>query len=160
MRKLILSVFLIVLSLTVNAQVVSKNALGLRFGGDNTGYEFSYQRGLSDTNRFEADLGMASNNHYSAFKLTGLYQWVWNIDGGFNWYAGVGGGLGSYSNKDGYYHDSNGSFGTLNGDLGIEYDFDIPLQISLDWRPGIYFGNYYNEGYNSNLALGLRYRFD
>jgi hypothetical protein len=24
-----------------------------------------------------------------------LYQWVWNIDGGFNWYAGVGGGLGT-----------------------------------------------------------------
>ncbi len=23
----------------------------------------------------------------------GLYQWVWNIDGCFNWYAGVGGVL-------------------------------------------------------------------
>jgi hypothetical protein len=22
---------------------------------------------------------------------------VWNIDGGFNWYAGVGGGLGTWS---------------------------------------------------------------
>jgi hypothetical protein len=28
-----------------------------------------------------------------------LYQWVWNIDGGFNWYAGVGGGVGNYSHN-------------------------------------------------------------
>jgi hypothetical protein len=37
-----------------------------------------------------------NNNAYddNAIKLTGLYQWVWNIDGGFNWYAGVGGGVG------------------------------------------------------------------
>jgi hypothetical protein len=34
--------------------------------------------------------------------MTALYQWVWNIDGGFNWYAGVGGGVGNYS------HDFNG----------------------------------------------------
>jgi hypothetical protein len=33
----------------------------------------------------------------NAIKLAALYQWVWNIDGGFNWYAGVGGGLGSLS---------------------------------------------------------------
>jgi hypothetical protein len=34
-------------------------------------------------------------NDDNAIKLAALYQWVWNIDGGFNWYAGVGGGLGS-----------------------------------------------------------------
>jgi hypothetical protein len=38
-----------------------------------------------------------NNNGYddNAIKLTALYQW--NIDGGFNWYAGVGGGVGNYS---------------------------------------------------------------
>jgi hypothetical protein len=37
-----------------------------------------------------------NNNNYddNAIKLAALYQWVWNIDGGFNWYAGVDGGLG------------------------------------------------------------------
>jgi hypothetical protein len=40
----------------------------------------------------------------NAIKLTGLYQWVWNIDGGFNWYAGVGGGVGSYS------YDNNNTY--------------------------------------------------
>jgi hypothetical protein len=59
---------------------------------------------LSSNNRLELDLGWRNrsnfnNNAYddNAIKLTGLYQWVWNIDGGFNWYAGVGGGVGSYS---------------------------------------------------------------
>jgi hypothetical protein len=45
-----------------------------------------------------------NNNAYddNAIKLR-FIQWVWNIDGGFNWYAGVGGGLGSYS------YDNNGT---------------------------------------------------
>ena len=29
-------------------------------------------------------------------KLAALHQWIWNIDGGFNWYTGVGGGIGSW----------------------------------------------------------------
>ncbi len=32
-----------------------------------------------------------------AFKLTGLYQWVFPLDGDFNWYVGAGGGIGSFS---------------------------------------------------------------
>jgi hypothetical protein len=59
-----------------------------------------------------------------------LYQWVWNIDGGFNWYAGVGGGVGSYSRDyyDNRNYDSN-AFAFAAGDIGIEYNFDIPLLI-------------------------------
>jgi hypothetical protein len=62
-----------------------------------------------------------------------LYQWVWNIDGGFNWYAGVG-GIGTF----GYDYDNrnyNDSICFAAGDIGIEYNFDIPLLISLDFRP-------------------------
>jgi hypothetical protein len=33
-----------------------------------------------------------------------LYQWV-NIDGGFNWYAGVGGGIGTFGRD--YYDNRN-----------------------------------------------------
>jgi hypothetical protein len=42
------------------------------------------------------DLGFRNSNDVDAL-LAALYQWVWNIDGGFNWYAGVGGGLGTWS---------------------------------------------------------------
>jgi hypothetical protein len=44
-----------------------------------------------------------------------LYQWVWNIDGGFNWYAGVG-GVGSYGyDKDNTHY--NDTFAFAAGDI-------------------------------------------
>jgi len=162
MKTKILSAFLLLgIVFSANAQEISKNALGLRLG-DNDGFggEISYQRGLSDNNRLELDLGWRNSNTVDAFKLTGLYQWVWNIEGGFNWYAGVGGGLGSWS-IDEKYNDS-GTFFFAAGDIGIEYLFDFPLQLSLDFRPELYFGGDYgdyDDNFGPDIALGVRYRF-
>lgn len=141
------------------AQKISENALGLRLG-DNDGFggEVSYQRALGGSNRLEADLGWRNSKHVDAIKLTGLYQWVWNIDGGFNWYAGVGGGLGSWR-YDYKGEDDNGTFAFIAGDIGIEYDFDIPLLISLDFRPEFGGHGYYENNYGSDIGLGLRYQF-
>ena len=44
------------------------------------------------------------------------------------------------------------------GDIGIEYDFDIPLLISLDFRPELGFGDF-NDDLDFDIALGLRYQF-
>lgn len=166
MKKVILSaIILLGLVFSAQAQDISKNALGLRLG-DNDGFggEISYQRGLSKNNRLELDLGWRNSNYVDAFKLTGLYQWVWNIEGGFNWYAGVGGGLGSWSYDrkfgDERYEDS-GAFVFVAGDLGIEYNFDFPLQLSLDIRPELYFNSddYREDNFGPDIALGVRYRF-
>ncbi|MEL1241023.1 hypothetical protein [Flavobacterium flavipallidum] len=163
MKKIILSAFMLMgLAFSSQAQEISKNALGLRLG-DNDGFggEISYQRGLSDNNRLELDLGWRNNNSVDAFKLTGIYQWVWNIDGGFNWYAGVGGGLGSWSIDNNAVNDS-GTFAFVAGDLGIEYGFDeVPIQLSLDIRPEIYFNSndFRNDNFGPDIALGIRYQF-
>jgi len=161
MKKVILSaVMLIALAFTSQAQEIRKNALGLRLG-DNDGFggELSYQRGLGDNNRLEVDLGWRNNDHYDAYKLVGLYQWIWNIEGGFNWYAGVGGGLGSYS-VEGPGDDNSGTFFLAAGDIGIEYVFDIPLQLSLDLRPELYFGDEFREdNFGPDIALGIRFTF-
>ena len=154
------------LALTTQAQEISKNALGLRLGNSGGfGTEVSYQRALSQNNRLELDLGWRSRNNYNnngyddnAIKLAALYQWVWNLDGGFNWYAGVGGGLGSYS------YDYNGAsyndtFAFAAGDVGIEYNFDIPLLVSLDFRPEFGGNGYYKNNYGSDIALSVRYQF-
>lgn len=155
------------LAFSAQAQTFSKNALGLRLG-DNDGFggEVSYQRGLSKSNRLEFDLGWRNHRYYDAVKLAGLYQWVWNIDGGFNWYAGVGGGLGSWSyDGPGDPDNDGGTFLFAAGDIGIEYNFDIPLQLSLDFRPELYFGddrNDFDDDYHNfgpDIALGVRYRF-
>lgn len=142
-----------------NAQNISENALGLRLGSnDGFGSEISYQRKLSSNNRLELDLGWRNAKDVDAFKLTGLYTWVWNIDQGFNWYAGFGGGLGSWNSNVSGYKDS-GTFAYAAGDIGIEYNFDFPLQISLDLRPEIGGHGYYENNYGSDIALGLRYKF-
>jgi len=165
MKKVIYStVMLLGLAFSVQAQDISKNALGLRIG-DNDGFggEISYQRGLGKNNRLELDLGWRDSNHVDAFKLAGIYQWVWNIDGGFNWYAGVGGGLASWSfdAPKGYQGDDSGTALFVAGDIGIEYNFDIPLQLSLDFRPELYFNSddWREDNFGPDIALGIRYRF-
>lgn len=160
MKKLFFTVFLTLgLVLSGQAQKISENALGLRLGdNDGFGAEVSYQRALGSSNRIEADLGWRNSKNVDAIKLAGLYQWVWNIDGGFNWYAGVGAGVGSWRYERDGYKDS-GSFVFAAGDIGIEYDFDIPLLISLDFRPEFGGSGYYENNYGSDIALGLRYQF-
>lgn len=165
MKKLLFTAIMLVgLAFSAEAQNFSKNAIGLRLG-DNDGFggEISYQRALSSNNRLELDLGWRNSKYVDAFKLIGLYQWVWKIEGGFNWYAGVGGGVGSWNyNRNGFEKES-GSFVALAGDIGIEYNFDFPLQLSLDFRPEIYFGGDYadfRDGFGPDIALGIRYRFN
>jgi len=140
------------------AQQISKNAIGLRIGDNNgVGTEISYQRALNK-NRLEIDLGWRDNKEYDAFKLTGLYQWVRNLDKGFNWYFGVGGGFGSYSFHKEYDFNDDESFAFAAGDVGIEYNFEIPLMISLDFRPELGFSDY-NDDLDFDIAFGIRYQF-
>lgn len=169
MKKIFLTaVMTIGLAFGLQAQEINKNALGLRIG-DNDGFggEISYQRGLGDNNRLELDLGWRQSNDYDAMKFIGLYQWVWNIDGGFNWYAGVGAGIGTWEHDNHHedFDDDGGTFLLAAGDIGIEYVFDFPLQLSLDLRPELYFGDDrddFDDNYNNfgpDIALGIRFTF-
>lgn len=159
MKKLfLLAILFIGITVTSNAQDISPNAIGLRLGdSDGFGAEISYQRAIGDNNRLEFDLGWRSGNNYDGFKLAGLYQWVWHLDGNFNWYAGAGGGVGSYNFGDNSHDDETFLFAA--GDVGIEYGFDIPLLISLDFRPELGFGNY-RDDLDFDIAIGIRYQFN
>jgi len=176
MRKLILSALMVIgLAFSSEAQTISKNAIGLRIGdNDGFGAEASYQRAVLKNNRLEFDLGVRNSRNLEAVKLAGLFQWVWNIEGGFNWYAGAGAGLGSYrynykknyyNNGNGnnypygYYPDDKGTFAFVAGDIGIEYNFDIPLLISLDFRPEIGSNTYYDDAIGADIGIAVRYQF-
>ncbi|GGG89947.1 hypothetical protein GCM10011416_03130 [Polaribacter pacificus] len=139
---------------TTNAQEIAENAIGLRLGGNNGfGGEISYQRKMSENNRLEIDLGIRNGNSSDSFKATGIYQWVWTLEDKFNWYAGAGGGIGSIKNAG-----ISETFIFATGDIGIEYNFDAPILISLDYRPEFGFSDAY-DGLNSDLALSVRYQF-
>jgi hypothetical protein len=141
-----------------HAQQISKNALGLRFGdNDGFGAEISYQRGLFSNNRLEFDLGWRDGRDNDGFKLVGLYQWVFPLDGSFHWYVGAGAGIGSVEDNN----DNNDSFALIAGDIGVEYNFRIPLLLSLDFRPEFGFGdeNFENDDLDFDIGIGIRYQF-
>jgi hypothetical protein len=141
-KTFLLLVLLVGLSLTMKAQ---ESALGIRCG---YGGEISYLHPMGGDNRLEADLGLWSHG----VDATAIYDWVFkdwplNFDGNFHWFTGVGGTLGLHNNA---------SLG-LAGNIGVEYNFNIPLQLSLDYRPVFYFGS---DGFwGDGVALGVRYVF-
>lgn len=157
-------------SMTTVAQDISENALGLRLGdSDGFGAEISYQRLLGRYTRAEIDLGYRDSREHDAVKLTGIYQLVYSIDRGFNWYYGFGAGIGSVdfepvqnrNNPNVFEELDGGFFALVAGDIGIEYNFDIPVLVSLDIRPEygvIGFSNFDNR-FNFDIALGVRYQF-
>lgn len=156
MKKLLgLVTIALFMTLSAHSQSISKNALGVRLG-DNDGFggEISYQRHLKENNRLEFDLGWRNSHDVDAFKLVGLYQWVMPIDGGFHWYVGAGAGLGQFDSKN-----NDGTFALIAGDIGIEYDFDIPLLLSLDIRPEFGFNDNYSDNLDLDIALGVRFQF-
>lgn len=98
------------------------------------------------------DLRFRNSNTVDVFKLVGLYQWVMPLEDRFNWYVGAGAGFGLYNSSV-----DDGTFALLAGDLGIEYNFKIPLLLSLDIRPEFGLSDTYND--DLDLALGITYQF-
>ncbi|MEL6917907.1 MAG: hypothetical protein AAFO99_09260 [Bacteroidota bacterium] len=169
MKTTRLFIFLFVLTtFTLSAQEISDHALGLRLGdSDGFGAEISYQKSIGRYNRFEVDLGWRDSREFDAFKLTGVYQWIHSLDGDFNWYYGFGGGLGNVDfesrldSNDQPFTPDGGLFVFAAGNIGIEYNFDIPLLISLDFRPEIGLIGYgdFDDNFDFDIALGIRYQF-
>lgn len=150
-------------SLSVGAQEIADHAIGLRLGdSDGFGAEISYQKSLFRYNRLEVDLGWRDSRNFDAFKLAALYQWIHSIDRDFNWYYGVGGGLGSVDFAQLPNNTPDGGlFVFAAGDIGVEYNFDFPLLISLDFRPEIGIIGYdgFSDTFDFDIALGIRYQF-
>lgn len=151
MKKLLLVVIAVIgLAFAANAQ---NNAIGFRLGTD---AEVSMQLGMGDNNRLELDLGangfLTWNDHHF-FSLTGIYQWHWNIVEGLGWYVGPGAQVSYFrtASANNYFNVSVG------GQIGLDYDFPIPLQLSLDARPMWNFLGEYNLGWGA--CFGIRYQF-
>lgn len=124
MKKIIIAAAL-VLGFAVAASAQPR-ALGIRGG---YGVDLSYQHSIGE-NFIEADLGLGS---FSYLNLAGTYNFMiaqpeWTDKGTWGFYAGPGVALGAGQ-------------GILNvgvaGQVGLEYTFDFPLQLSLDIRPQI-----------------------
>lgn len=74
--------------------------------------------------------------------------------------VGIGYAYGRFWNK----YDYSPLRVNVGGQFGFEYQFDIPLNLSIDWRPMVNVLGFRQELYpiyNSfyNFAVGVRYRF-
>lgn len=159
MKRILISLIALV-ALTTAARA-QDNTFGVRAGyGAAFGAELSYQGFISDINRIEIDLGARFGRNYvrdevsvvypTSAALSVIYHWHWFLVGGFGIYvgpgvqatiAGAGFGLG------------------LGGQVGLDYQFDAPFQLSLDFRPMYALVGPYHLSLDNHVALGIRYAF-
>lgn len=161
MKKSILSLaFVLGLVCALNAQSKGNDALGIRLSI--LTQEISYQHSFSDANRMELSFGYgafgqnAEGSISRGVALNGVYQWVNDLSKlapGFMWFYGVGGAV--------LLHDSHFGVGIL-GQIGIDYNFSFPLQLALDYRPGLYLVTGTDKVARISLNLpciAVRYKF-
>lgn len=100
-------------------------------------------------------------NGWNYFRIGGMYQHHFPIGDieGFKWYVGGGAFLQFNSYPD--YFDSFDYSRTglgINGVGGVDYKFkNIPLNLSADWMPTVYVGNYYQSFGGGYGAVSVRY---
>ena len=151
MKKIILAAAL-VLGFAVAASAQPR-AIGVRIGN---GGVISYQHSMG-SNFLEVDGGLGLGLVDGVFNVgaTGIYNFMISEFGnGFGFYAGPGAGVGLALGEVNYLALS------AAGMVGIEYNFNFPLQISLDFRQHIGIGFSGNGIWApSSVGLGLRYQF-
>ena len=149
MKRILMSMAL-VLSFVCAANAQSRT-IGGRFG---YGLEVAYQHTVGDKNMISAEAGFGFGN---TLNVAATYDWLfpitgWSEAGSWNWYAGVGAAASIHS----------GIGVGVAGRLGIEYNFEFPLTLSVDYKPvvGPYIGGgkvgFYDDW--SGAALAVRYR--
>lgn len=146
MKKIIIAAAL-VLGFAVAASAQPR-ALGIRGG---YGVDLSYQHSIGE-NFIEADLGLGN---FAYLNLAATYNFMianpaWTETGKWGIYAGPGVALGI--GKDLF------NVG-LAGQVGLEYTFEFPLQLSLDVRPQIGLTGKEFGIWGWYPHLGIRYRF-
>lgn len=179
-RKGIVKLFVVgvVLIATMNLASAQERAIGARAGA--TGFEISYQHETVDEHFVVVDLGIDFGynvNTKIGAKLTGVYNFIWarpawTKKGSWAIYAGPGLSVGAVNDriviKDGDNRRDafqSGMLVGIVGQVGLEYNFEIPLQLALEVRPVV--GMHINKGvtFYDNGFLGLapslavRYRF-
>lgn len=156
MKKAFL-VLVALMSFTVLASAQPK-ALGVRIGH---GVDLSFENYVAGANFMEFELGLDSYKG-SAFHVDGIYNIMidqpdWTSAGKWGFYGGPGAGIALWNDPD---LKSSNVYAGIVGNLGLEYTFNIPLQISLDVRPRLMFGDggVWSDGIFS-FGLGVRYAF-
>jgi hypothetical protein len=157
MKKILLAFTLIVSLTALSYGQDYQKAIGLR-GGLSNG--ITAKMFLGEKSAVEGIL----STRWSGFNITALYEIhranAFDVER-LNWYYGVGGHIGFWNGTYTTWGTSGTSYTVIgvDGILGIEYNFlEIPINISLDWKPALnligYTGFWADGG-----AASIRYYF-
>ena len=152
--KRFLTTLCVFIGIAVIASAQPRSA-GIRIGA--TGLDADYTHALSKKQFLEGSLGLDFGpNSKAGFKVTAIHNFIWarpawTEKGSWALYAGPGASIG-WVNDLCVHKEGNERFGYQDGgfmlalvaQVGLEYNFDIPLQIALDARP--YIGLHLNDG--------------
>lgn len=144
MKKLIaIAVAILCFAAVASAQ---PKAIGIR---GTYGAELSYQH-YTGPGFWEFDAGLFNK----MLDVCAIYDFIIAPIGPLNLYAGPGAYVAMWpQDKDGLLLNAGAV-----GQIGLEYTFDFPLQLSLDWRPCFNFVNAF--GWSPyGAAFGIRYAF-
>ncbi|MFN0276880.1 MAG: hypothetical protein ACKVPJ_14120 [Chitinophagales bacterium] len=158
MKQIFVALFFFFYLTSLHAQ---SNALGVRLnGGTLMEAEISYQAWLGNHNRLEIDAGFGGKSYLNVLKTTAIYQWVFELDDPLLWYVGMGASTGFWDFQDDYVvTDDSGVFLNAAGMIGADYTFEIPLQISFDFKLEYGILNGFTDGFDGGVGFGLRYIF-
>ena len=148
-------IFIALLGFSVAASAQAKS-LGVRIGN---GIDLSYEHNLAGADFLEFEGGL-DGYHGNNFHVDGIYNFMiakpdWTSAGSWGFYGGPGAGVALINNGE-----AASVYAGVVGNLGLEYTFNIPLQLSLDVRPRLMFGdgNVWTNGILT-FGLGVRYAF-
>lgn len=160
--------FLTTLAIIVSAACAASaqpRSAGIRIGA--TGLDATYQHKIRKDQFIEGNIGMDFGYSGKAgFKATAIYNFVWarpawTERGSWALYAGPGLSIGGVNDLCVYkfgkerigYTDSGFMF-AFAAQVGLEYNFDFPLQLALDVRP--YFGVHVNDGVHHDVLEDIQ----
>ena len=128
-------------------------AIGGRIG--NYGLDISYENYVgSGADFLEFELGLDDRFIYNFM----IAQPDWTSSGQWGFYAGPGASVAVWDG--GPDTDANIVYAGLVGNMGLEYIFDFPLQLSLSLRPRLMLGDgKIRENGLLSLGVGVRYVF-
>ncbi len=158
MKKALLIIAVLVSSAAV--ALAQPKSIGGRLG--NYGVDVSYENYVPRGADFlEFGLGLDNGFSTSSFHVDGIYNFMiiqpnWTSVGTWGFYAGPGASVALWKNSD----DENTVYAGFVGNVGLEYTFSFPLQLSVDFRPRLMFGDGGVRGDGPfSLGVGVRYAF-
>ncbi len=126
-----------------------KSAVGARFGYILTA---DYKKSVGENKYVDFYAGFYGGGGFHGGVALNINKPIEDVNNLY-WYYGAGVFFSAY--KYNTYDNDLSTFYGVNAVIGLDYEFEeLPLDVSVDWMPGYYFGSYNGFGaYSGGLAV-------